>query len=96
MALTELFQACHGSMLSTVKNIVILQYIDAVGWGTGKASGLKKICCNNSQKCTFLEHPSLEVTITMSQTLSTFRQQLKTRKSYPDLIIWTSILYTDN
>ena len=35
--------------------------------------------------------------ITTSQTLSTFRQQLKTwlfRKSYPDIIIWTSSLYT--
>jgi len=37
--------------------------------------------------------------ITTSQTLSTFHQQLKTwlfRKSYPDIIIWTSIPYTDN
>ena len=37
--------------------------------------------------------------ITTSQTLSTFRQQLKTwlfRKSYPDIIIWTFLIQTIN
>ena len=37
--------------------------------------------------------------ITTSQTVSTFRQQLKTwlfRKSYPDIIIWTFLLQTIN
>jgi len=50
----------HGSsMLSPVKNTVILQCFDAVGCVTGRASGLQHFCRNNSQEFTFGDWPNL-------------------------------------
>jgi len=44
----------HGSsVVSPVRNTVILQFFDAVGWATGRASGLYKFCHNSAQEFTF-------------------------------------------
>jgi len=47
-----------GSMLSPVSNTVILQCFDAVGWVTGRASGLKKF--TTIPKFTFGDRPNLQ------------------------------------
>jgi len=51
----------HGdNVRSLVRNTVVLQCFDAVGWVTGRASCLKRFCHNNSQKFTIEVRGSLE------------------------------------